>query len=285
LKLCIFSKHLQWLPIGDAAAIAAGIGFDGVDITVRDGGHVAPQRVEDELPIAVAAVRKSGLEVPMITTGIVDASTPHAASVLRVAGALGIRRYRWGGFKYHPDRPIPQQLADFTNRARELAALNKEYGVCAMYHTHSGVGEVGASIWDLYMILEPLDRNAVAINYDIGHATIEGGLGGWIDTTRLTLPMMRGIALKDFAWVKDADGKWQPQWRPLGEGMVHFPQFLEMVRKGGFNGPVQMHFEYAGLGGAEHGHPKITITRQEFIEKTQRDVRRARALLREARLS
>src|SRR5881296_1486962 len=42
LKVAIFSKHLQFLQ-GDAlAAGAADIGFDGIDITVRKGGHVEP---------------------------------------------------------------------------------------------------------------------------------------------------------------------------------------------------------------------------------------------------
>lgn len=35
-KICIFSKHLQWLRIGGGAVLAAEAGFDGVDITVRD---------------------------------------------------------------------------------------------------------------------------------------------------------------------------------------------------------------------------------------------------------
>src|ERR1700761_6336758 len=70
LKICIFSKHLQWASIADAASIARDIGFDGVDITVRAGGHVLPQNVEKNLPLAVEAVHRAGLEVPMITTEI-----------------------------------------------------------------------------------------------------------------------------------------------------------------------------------------------------------------------
>jgi len=279
LKICIFSKHLQWLPMIDAAAVAAEAGFDGVDITVRDGGHVLPERVADDLPRAVDAVRKAGLEVPMITAGIVDANSPHAVNILRTASALGIRRYRWGGFKYDPIMPIPHQIIGFTDRSRELAALNKEYDMCAMYHTHSGIGEVGASIWDLYEILRHFDHNLVSVNYDIGHATIEGGLGGWINTTKLTMPLMRGVALKDFLWAKTSTGDWQPEWKPIGEGMVRFPSFFRMLR-GGFNGPVQLHFEYAGLGGAEHGKTKITISRDEFIEITRRDLTRVREMMR-----
>jgi L-ribulose-5-phosphate 3-epimerase len=42
LKICVFSKHLQWTDVKEAAAIARDIGFDGVDLTVRPGGHVLP---------------------------------------------------------------------------------------------------------------------------------------------------------------------------------------------------------------------------------------------------
>jgi hypothetical protein len=63
LKICIFSKHLQWTSVSDAAAIARDIGFDGVDLTVRAGGHVLPDRVEIDLPAAVEMVRRAGLQV------------------------------------------------------------------------------------------------------------------------------------------------------------------------------------------------------------------------------
>src|ERR1039458_6300532 len=92
---------------------------------------------------------------------------------------------------------------------KTMASLNSRYQACAMYHTHSGAGVVGASIWDLYVLLKHFDPNAVGANYDVGHATIEGGLGGWIDSFGITEPHLRGIAVKDFIWAKDAGGNWQ----------------------------------------------------------------------------
>jgi sugar phosphate isomerase/epimerase len=281
MQVCIFSKHLQWLSVPDAAGLAAEIGFDGIDLTVREDGHVLPARAADDLPKAVEAVRKAGLDVPMITAGIVDVRSPHAEKVLATARALGIRRYRWGGFRFAPSRPIPEQLAECQARARDLAALNRQYGICAMYHTHSGAGEVGASIWDLYLILKDLDTNAVAVNYDIGHATVEGGLGGWIHSTRLTLPMMRGAAVKDFLWEKAANGKWRPAWCPIGHGMVQLAPFFAMLRQGGFSGPVQLHFEYETLGGADKGRPNLTIGRKAFVKMVRGDLHRVRDMMRE----
>lgn len=284
-KICIFSKHLQWLNISDAAKLAAGIGFDGIDITVRGGGHVDPARVVEDLPNAVEAVRKAGLEVPMITAGIVDARSAHADEILSTASSLRIRRYRWGGFPLDARRSIPPQIAEDRAAVRDLAALNQQYGVCAMYHTHSGPGVLGASIWDLYLLLKGFDPNVVGVNYDIGHATVEGGLGGWRNTESLIAPSMRGVALKDFYWEKTRQGVWQPRWCPIGEGMVNFVEFFEFLHVSRFSGPIQLHFEYPEMGGANDGKRSLTISRAQFAEMAGRDLNRVRELMRKAGLT
>ena len=285
LPICAFSKHFQWTTVADAAKMCAEIGYDGVDLTVRGGGHVLPERVADDLPKAVEAIRAAGLEAPMITAGIVDADTPHAEAMIRTAAQLGIKRYRWGGFRYDASKPIPDQVADYRANSKALAALNKQYGSCAMYHTHSGVGQFGASFWDLYLTLRELDNDAVSVNYDIGHATVEGGLGGWINSTRLLLPMTRGIALKDFRWEKNAQGKWNVRWCGLGEGMVNFKQFLGMVKTSGFRGPLQLHMEYDELGGADSGKTSMSISRAEFMRLMKRDIAVLRGLMKDAGLA
>ena len=91
LKVAIFSKHLQFVQGDELAAAASAIGFDGVDITVRKGGHVEPENVARDLPPLVATLRKHGLEVPMVTTDIADAATPFAEDILKTCASLGIR--------------------------------------------------------------------------------------------------------------------------------------------------------------------------------------------------
>jgi sugar phosphate isomerase/epimerase len=281
-KVAIFSKHLQFLQ-GDALARAAAeIGYDAVDITVRSGGHVVPDKVRQNLPALVKIIRAQGLEVPMITTDIVDADTPFAEDMVSTAAELGIRHYRFGGFKYTGE-PYPRQLAAFRPRLAKLAALNARYRACAMYHTHSGAGVVGASIWDLHAIMQDIDPAQVGVNFDIAHATIEGGLGGWINSLKITGPYLRGIAVKDFGWAKDDKGTWQPQWRPLGEGMVHVAEFLAMVKAAGFSGPLQQHFEYP-LGGANDGKTQITIPPAEVFAAMKRDLANLRRQLAQAGL-
>jgi sugar phosphate isomerase/epimerase len=284
LKVAIFSKHLQFLGGAELARAAAEIGFDGIDLTVRAGGHVEPARAAEDLPPLVTQIRQHELEVPMVTTDIVDVTSPHARTVLKTLANLGIRYYRWGGFTYSADQPVARQFEDFHQRSAQLATLNAEYKVCAMYHTHSGVDLVGAPVWDIFQILKGLDPNAVAINYDVGHATVEGGLGGWIDSFRAAESYIRGIAVKDFIWQKDTRQNWDPAWVPLGQGMVRFPTFFSLLAKTAFDGPVQLHFEYP-LGGAGEGRRQITVDRQQVFSAMRRDLRQLRSYLSDAGLS
>jgi sugar phosphate isomerase/epimerase len=281
LKVAIFSKHLQFLQDEDLAKAAATIGFDGVDLAVRKGGHVEPATVARDLPALVGILRRNGLEVPMITTDIADAETPFAEDLLKAASALGIRYYRFGAFKWEAGKPFAAQLEVMKPRLAKLAALNAKYQTCAMYHTHSGVGLVGASIWDLWYLMKDLDPKLVGINYDVGHATVEGGFGGWIDSFKIAGNSVRGIAVKDFLWEKDAKGAWRAEWKPIGQGMVKLPQFFAMVADTDFSGPLQLHFEYP-LGGANNGTRTLTIPKEEVYAAMNKDLEQVRGILAQA---
>jgi sugar phosphate isomerase/epimerase len=282
LKVAIFSKHLLFLHGEELAQGAAGMGFDGIDLAVRKGGHVEPARVRQDLPALVKIIRQHGLEVPMLTTDISDANTPYCEHILRSMSELGIRHYRWGGFKYTDDQPLAAQIDSLKPRVEKLAALNARYGAGAMYHTHSGVNLVGASIWDLHEILNGMDPKAVGVNYDIGHATVEGGFGGWMNSLRISGAYVRGLAVKDFLWRKDARDRWNAAWTPLGQGMVRFKEFFRIVSTMEFSGPLQLHFEYP-LGGAEDGKGEVG-NRSEVFATMKHDLEQLRSYLAEARL-
>ena len=49
-SLCFFSKHLPRMNARELGRTLKALGFDGVDLTVRPGGHVDPKRVATELP-------------------------------------------------------------------------------------------------------------------------------------------------------------------------------------------------------------------------------------------
>ena len=274
LKLHVFSKHLQFLNYKDLAEAAAEIGFDGVDLTVRPKGHVLPERVQDDLPLAVEAIKKAGLSALMMTTAVDDANDPVDVRVLETAVKTGIRFYRMNWLGYENDKTIPESMAALQQRMKELSLLNKKLQLNGCYQNHSGL-LVGASMWELWELLKETDRSYTGVQYDIRHAVVEGGMS-WKNGLRLINPQIKMIALKDFKWTKK-DGEWFEENTPIGEGMVDFIAYFKLLKKYQVQTPVSMHFEYP-LEGAEHGAFKISGDRKIIFKAMKRDIQKIQEL-------
>ncbi len=276
-KVCVFSKHLQWLDYQGMAETATEIGFDGVALTVRPKGHVLPERVEDDLPKAVEAVNKAGIKVYMMTTAITDPKDIHTEKILKTASKVGIRYYRMGSLHYDDSITIEKNLEIHKATIRELAEMNKHYKIHGAYQNHAGV-RVGAPVWDIWYLIKDLDPEWIGCQYDVKHATQEGGTA-WPIGLKLLHKYIKITANKDFKWV-EKDGKWRGQHVPLTEGMVDFPAYFKLVKQYNISGPISMHFEYP-IGGAEKGRNKLSIDKTKVLGAMRRDLKILRGWLEE----
>ncbi|MEJ5368900.1 MAG: sugar phosphate isomerase/epimerase family protein [Bryobacteraceae bacterium] len=242
--LCIFSKHMAQFGWEELGAHAKRLGFDGVDLTVRPKGHVPPERVAEDLPRAVEKLRKHGLEVPMITTDLKDASDPAARPTFAAMQKLGIRLYKPGYWRYEAGVPAERTLAECRRRLEGLLRLGREFGVTAGLHNHSG-SYVGCAVWDYRELLQGVKPEEAGFYFDPGHAVIEGGLYNWRVSLDVALPRLKMAAIKDFEWEKSG-GRWRVAWRPLGQGMVPWRDVFGAFARAGFAGPLSLHLEYPG---------------------------------------
>lgn len=280
--ICVFSKHLQWLDYRGMAELAAEVGFDGVDLTVRPGGHVLPERVADDLPRAVEAIKAAGLSAPMMTTAITSASDPATERILKTARALGIRRYRMGWVSYRPELGVAKSLDYYRPVMRDLAQLNAQYGLHGGYQNHAGT-RVGGPVWDIWMLVKDLDPRWIGCQYDIRHAVVEGGTS-WPVALRALAPHVGTIAIKDFHWDKTTAGKWAIRDVPLGGGMVPFADYLALVKELGIGAPISMHFEYAPFEGVKPP-PSEAERRKQEPPLLRKDLAALRAMLKGAGLA
>jgi L-ribulose-5-phosphate 3-epimerase len=277
LPIGIVSRHLQWTSLEDAIALAAAAGFDAIEWNVRSGGHVAPERVERELPRAVELTRKAGLAVTMITTSIQDARSGYAEAILSTAHGLGIRYYRGGEyFRYDYTRDLVAQLEALKPRIATLAALNQKYGTTWAYHTHSAPGMIGGNVWDIWSVLKDFDPALIGLNYDTGHTTARGGVG-WTDAAHVAHRQIACLAIKDVKWERRSDGRWASEFCPVGEGMVDFSVVFGYLKTIGFAGPVNIHYEHHGLLGTDVGAWTLEMPRQQFLDIVKHDLDRIRA--------
>jgi sugar phosphate isomerase/epimerase len=278
ISLNIFSKHLQWLNYTDMANQAAKLGFEGVDLTVRKGGHVLPERVKEDLPKAVNAVKQAGLKVNSITTDITD-DTNITHEVLAAAAGAGIKNYRMGWYGYDKKLSTLQNVDQLKNRFAALARVNERYGMHGDYEHHTG--RFGNSIWDLYEAIKDLSPQWIGCQFDIHHATIDGAMS-WPHNLDLIKDYVKSTTIKDFYWKKSSKG-WDIANAPLGQGMVEFKAYFEQLKKLNFKGPIIMHYEYP-LGGANTGAAKLTLPKEQVLASMQADADTLKGWLKESGL-
>lgn len=256
-KICAFTKPFESLSFDDMADTVVNLGFDGIEATVRDGGHIEPVAVEDELPRMVEALQKRGLEITIMASSVASLDQPHSEKTLRTAAGLGIKMYRLGYYMYDLDKPVIDQIEQIRPKLADLAALNRELGIAAVYQTHSGSNIFGAPIWDLHSLVKDHPPREIGVALDVAHTTVEGGLC-WPLHYNLMRPHLGATYVKDFSWV---NGK--VRWGPLGVGHAASRLFA-MIHASGFAGPISLHVEYLDRRGPDAVKNHVAAFRRDL---------------------
>jgi sugar phosphate isomerase/epimerase len=242
--ICAYSNNLIKVDYAELGNIAQQIGYEGVDLTVMQGGHVNPQITNVDLVRAIESVRGPGLEVPLISTNITNVGDFTAYPILAITGHTQVHMYRTGYWPWGtaPNGPnISGRLAQVRNDILNLLPLGERSGMMALIPNRAGF--VGEAVWDMQTIIGDIDPQWVGYSFDPSHATAEGGAGGWEIALRLALPRLKAVAVQDFVWAKTG-GAWKMQMCPLGEGMVDWDTFFRILAQNRFTGPISIHYEY-----------------------------------------
>lgn len=278
MELIMFSKMLGEFDVSKAGDIIKDLGFDGVDLTCRPGGHVLPENVGRDLPPAVETLRKKGLSVPMLTTGILSAEEPYAEDIFRMAAQCKVPALKLGYHTYSGFGTIQGLIAEVRAKLAGLAELAQKYGVSANLHIHSG-DYVTALAPILFMLIKDFDRRQIGAYIDPGHMYNEGGLSGWKIGMDILSPWINLVAAKSMGWVRedkpDGTAVWHNKMFPIKQGMVQWPEVFKCLKTIGYEGPVSLHSEYQG------GHSWKDLTTQELIEQTREDLAYLRGVVRE----
>jgi L-ribulose-5-phosphate 3-epimerase len=254
--LCLFSKHVPDLGWSDVGKAVKDAGFDGVDLTVRPGGHVLPERASVELPRAIEAIKAHGVAVPMVTTELTRASDPQARPLLEAAAKSGVRYFKTGYWRFTASSDVRAQVASAGSALSELAVLARDCGIEMGFHNHAGY--IGGALWDIAPAIDRLDERWAGYYFDPRHAVAEGGGGAWKAAMHLVAPRLKMIALKDFVWQKTEKG-WNIQNCPLGEGMVDWSWVASRLREARFAGPISLHLEYEIPGSTPQERTRRTL--------------------------
>ncbi|MDA3927277.1 MAG: TIM barrel protein [Kiritimatiellae bacterium] len=262
-----FSKPLQWMNYDQLAESVAKLGLDGFDLTVRPKGHVLPENVERDLPLAIKAAKAQGLNVDMMVTAITAADNELAEKILKTAAQNGVKCYRMGYLQYDPKKSVLQSLSDINKTMSGLEKINQSAGLTGCYQNHHAwkPGLFGGAIWDLHHVLKDVDPKWMACQYDVRHAIAEC-TGSWSTGMRLIAPWIKSICLKDFDLKGDRKGRSYPRNLPAGEGETPWKEYAKLLKDLNIKVPATIHIEWEYLSKEEKNLP--------YAEKTELAINR-----------
>ena len=253
----VFSKMFQ-PPVVETpeklCELMKGAGYDGIQWTVRKGGHVEPADAAANLPRLVKIAEGFGLKSRSICTDITaDAAgkpglTPGAETVLKVAADCGVEMFRPAYFFYDAKtETFSQSLDRIRGGFAALARLAARTGVKATYQNHSSWGPsvFGGLVWDVYECIRDLDPANVGLEYDPMHAFFETNLS-WSHGLELVAPWITSVDLKDFHYQSDPKNpkKMKKQMVAAGDGVVPWAEAKKLLDANGVKPLYVLHFEY-----------------------------------------
>ena len=238
--ISVFSKVYQELKLDfeAAAELTAEAGLDGIDCPVRPGGEILPERAADDMPRYAEVLRKRKVDMLLLTTAIVSPATPHTEDILRTAKKLGVRYYRLGPVQVKGDGPTAKPLADLKAGLKDIASLNKELGLTALWQNHSPSGKthyLGGDLQELHELVRDFAPDQIGVAFDLGHALIVHG-------EEWTPHFERLKSHVKVAYVKDA--KIRGRFTRFGDGDFKSTDWFTRLKAMKYAAPFSLHIEF-----------------------------------------
>jgi sugar phosphate isomerase/epimerase len=193
LQISLYTLLASKVSLEEAVDLAAGAGFDAVDIRQReDGIHLMPDIPDAEAEKVRKRVADAGLHVSGLTTyweiGLVDES--RAAGELsklersmQTACALGAGFVRVSGPDLDRDAGYEATRAAFRDQWRRVGDMAEEMGLVVTVEQHGG--RLTASAGQCLDLMRGLEREGLGIVFDPGNAVSEGFERPWVQVHML----------------------------------------------------------------------------------------------------
>ena len=125
----------------------------------------------------------------------------------------------------------------FLANVGELADAAEDAGVVVALEIH---GDIMASGRKTIPLLEKVGRDSIKVNYDTANVEYYSGDTAVEDLPKI-VPHLAHVHLKD---TSGGRGNWD--FGAIGTGTVDFRRVLEILRQGGYDGPLSVELEFQG---------------------------------------
>jgi sugar phosphate isomerase/epimerase len=237
-QLAVFTKPWKTKPINELGAFVAGLGFDAVELPVRPGFQVVPDRIAEDLPVAARQLGEHGVSIASVA-GTTDVAT------IAACGTVGVPIIR-------VCLTVPKGMDYLTYESqvkREYDALLPElerHNVAIGVQNHSG--RCIANAMGMRHLLHGYDPRYVCAVWDPAHCALQGEIPEL--AADIVWSHLRMVNLKNAIWQRtngpEAEiARYKHYWTSGRQGLCPWPEVVRIVRERGFDGPICLPAEYS----------------------------------------
>ena len=254
LKYGIFTVMCPEYDLEETAALAASLGFDGLEWRVTKkppepiektnywtGNRctVDVENVEVDLPRAKAIADRHGLEMPILGTYLRCHEPEMVARVMKVAAEVGCPRMRVGAPAYDGTTPYEELYTRAVEQYGEIAKLARRYRVQACVEMHMGIITPSAALTQ--RLVSHFDPAEIGVIFDPANMIVEG-LENHQMSLELLGPYLSHVHGKNATWVvkgeNDGVVEWGHLWSPMKRGQVDWRVVVAALKRAGYDGWV-----------------------------------------------
>jgi sugar phosphate isomerase/epimerase len=231
----VFTKPWK-MPIPELGEFVSRLGFTAIELPVRPGFQVVPERVAQDLPLAVRQLAEHGVSIASIA-GPADEPTIAACAE---AGVPIIRVMVYIG-----DRPYLEAVAEEQRKYDALVPVLDKYGVRLGVQNHCD--RFVCNAMGLRHLLGHYDPKHIAAVWDAAHNALNGEDPEMaIDIIWSHLCM---VNLKNAFWCRATgpeaeDVRWRVYWTTGRQGLASWPRVAAELNRRGWRGVLCLTAEY-----------------------------------------
>jgi sugar phosphate isomerase/epimerase len=235
MPFSVFTKAWR-TPMLELGRFVHEAGFDGIELPVRDGYQVEPDRVREDLPKAARCLAEHGVKIFSVagqaTEPMIEACGEAGVSIIRVTIQLAREN-------------VLAQLERVQREYDTLVPLLDRYGVTLGVQNHCSF--FVANAMGLHHVIGRYDPKHVAAVWDAAHNALEG------EQPEIAIdilwPHLRMVNLKNAYRERtgtDEHGQtcWRVRWCGGREGLASWTRVAAELKRRGYRGVICLCAEY-----------------------------------------
>ncbi|MCM8788398.1 MAG: sugar phosphate isomerase/epimerase [Candidatus Omnitrophica bacterium] len=249
MKFSIQTIILPYNSLEEIGEIAHRYGYDGIewrvlpDSCLKDFGPEAKNTLTVcSLKKRVEVIKKISKQFNLATAGFssyVEMNQIEDIKIIRDAGCeLGCPFFRIRGLYYKRDRNYHEIVEDGWRKFEKVEKILQGYPIKAAIEIHHGFAV--SSCAAAYHFCSRFSPENLCVIHDPGNQVVEGREDAKMGIEILG-PYLIHVHFKNLIWKKnlvrkDGTVEWKPKSVPVNEGIIDWKDYIEQLKKAGYNG-------------------------------------------------